>query len=164
MDRVEDAGGDPDRVDELDGPLRRERCRRCGLQHDGAADRERRTDLIGHEREREVPRRDRRDDADRSAECEAELVLVLERHVVAAQLVGETGEELEVLCDARRLDDGMSERFALLLGQQPRDLGHGGPDLERGLVHECGALRRRERGPGRESLRGGLDRGVDVTV
>ena len=162
MHRVQHARRDPHRVDDLDRLLRRERRRRRGLEHDGAAGGERGAHLVRHERQRKVPRRDCDDDPDRSAHGEAELVLVFERHVVAAELVRESGEELEVLRDPRRLDHRVRERLALLESEQPRDLGNGGLHLHRCGVHERRALRTRKRGPRRKCLRRGLDRRVDL--
>ena len=138
---IQDACGNSDRVDDLDRPLRRERGGRCRLEHDGAAGRERGAHLVGHEREREVPRRDRDHDADRSAKRESELVLILERDVIAAELVREAREEVEVLGHPSGLDHRVRERLALLERQQLRDLGHSRLHLHRGGVHQRRPLR-----------------------
>ena len=53
---------------------RRERRLRGGLEHDGAAGRERRPDLARDHRERKVPRRDAGDDADRLLDDDDALV------------------------------------------------------------------------------------------
>ena len=74
-DDVDDALGNAGLERELAEPQRRERRQLRRLQHDGVAARERRPELPRRDVEREVPRRDQADDAERLAE----------RHVDAAR-------------------------------------------------------------------------------
>ena len=62
---VDDAGGTPGLDQQLDEALAEQRRVVRGLEHDGVAADERRHDLPGGDRDREVPRRDHADDADR---------------------------------------------------------------------------------------------------
>ena len=74
---------------ELGEQQRRERRLRGRLEHDRAAGRERRRDLVRDEVEREVERRDRADDADRPPQRERELARARLRGVHRHHLAGE---------------------------------------------------------------------------
>ena len=117
-------------VDErLGEPVTHQRRHRRGLEHDGVAGRQRRADLAAGQVEREVPRRDHGDDADR-VEHRVHERRVVARERRAGEPVRLAGVELEVLRRAARLVAGVGERLALLghhlggdvagpLGEQP---------------------------------------------
>ena len=68
VDEVEAARRQPRLLKHVDEEGRRERCRRGGLIDDGIARRERGTDLVDGEVHGEVERRDRADNAERTAD------------------------------------------------------------------------------------------------
>ena len=141
-------GGRPASVIELREQERRERRLRRGLEHDRAAGRERRRDLVRDEVEREVEGRDRADDADRTAQRERELAGAGLRSVHRDHLAGELPRldrgERERGHRARRLDPGSLERLAGLGGDRLRDLLVAAAELAGDADEDLGPLVRRQ--------------------
>ena len=119
--------------------------------------RQRRTGLARDHRQREVPRRDARDDADRLLDDDDALVGLVAGNRVAVDALGLLGEPLE---KRRRVDDftlGLGERFALLDGHEPRQVFL---VLDHQLIppaHDRRALLGRLLPPRRQRLLGGFD-------
>ena len=113
-----------------------------GLEHHGVAVGERRRDLPGRDGDREIPRRDDADDADRLARRSRRS---MPGRTPGTHLAGEpqrlAGEEIEDLRGADRLADAFGERLAFLAGQQPAELLLAGEDLVGGLLQDLVALR-----------------------
>ena len=148
---VDDALRDPGLEHELGQPQRRQRRQLGRLQDDRVAARERGPELPGGDVEREVPRHDQADDAERLAEGDVDAAA--DRDRLAVVLVDGAGVEVEDLrdhpdlgpragdrlADVARLDP--RELLAVLLdergepAQQPRPVGrrNGSPGRERGL-------------------------------
>ena len=112
--QVEHAGRQPGAADDLGERPGAARHEVGGLEHDAVAVGERRRDLPGRDRDREVPRRDEPDDADRLA---GDLDLDAGPHrgqLLAGEPQRLAGEELEDLPGARRLADAFGQGLALL--------------------------------------------------
>ena len=122
---------------------------RGGLQHDGAAGRERGRDLVRDEVEREVERRDRADDADRPPERERELpgarLRGVHRHHLAGQLARLDRGHRVRRHRARRLDPRRLERLAGLGRDRLRDLLVAAAEVAGDADEDLGALVRRQR-------------------
>ena len=114
--------GMPARSAELRQRQRRERRLRRGLQHDRAAGGDRRAGLARDHRQREVPRRDARDDADRLLDDDDALVGLVAGNRVAVDALGFLAEPFE---ERRRVGDlaaRLGERLPLLDRHQPRQV------------------------------------------
>src|SRR6185295_5073870 len=85
VDDVDDARRNTRVVQQLDEALAERRRVRRRLEDDGVSADERRQDLPGGNRDREVPRRDHTDDTDRLAHAHVELVAELGRGRLAEQ-------------------------------------------------------------------------------
>ena len=132
-----------------------------GLEHDGVAGGERRPDLAARHVEREVPRCDDGDHADRVEHG------VHERRVVArerrsAEPVRLAGVELEVLRRPRRLVACVGQWLALLGDHLGGDRLGTGCEQVGGPAEHLGALRWRAPPPTAEALRRGGDGGRDI--
>src|SRR5919109_242808 len=117
-DDVQHAGR-KERSKELGEPERRQRRERRRLEDDGVPGAERGRDLPEGEREREVPGRDRRDDAERAPDDLDERVLV-----VLDDLPGqlELGEVAQPGCARPDLCERLPQRLSLLLREHLREL------------------------------------------
>ena len=115
-------GGKPDLQRDLAERQRGQRRLARRLEDDGVAAGQRRRDLPRREQQREVPRHDRGDDADRLAQRVGEVV-ALDRNRLARHLVGPAGEVLEALGRGRDLDvPRFADRLAVVQRLEPRDL------------------------------------------
>ena len=106
------------------------------LEHDRVAVGERRRDLPGRDGDREVPRRDHADDADRLA---GDLDVDARAHggeLLAGEAQRLAGEEGEDLAGAGRLADALGQRLALLARQQAAEFLLAGEDLVGGLLQD----------------------------
>lgn len=130
--------------------------RGCGrrLRHHRIARHQRRTQLVHQQHQREIPRRDRADHAQRLAQFDdLALFIVLEQHGLQAhRRKGAQGEGR-----AHHLHAGLVERLALFAGQQLAEFA--GARLQG--IGQCGdqggAFLNRTSGPGREGGPGGGD-------
>ena len=121
--QVEHAGWQT-RVDErLQQVHRRERHELGRLPDHGIAIRQRRRDLPGRDRDRKIPRRDRRDDADGLAARVEEHPGRVARIRFAVRLERLAGEVAQDLHGAPRLANALGERLALFAGQVAADVG-----------------------------------------
>ena len=124
-----------DLVDELAEAQRGEGRVRRGLEHDRVAGPEGRRQLPHGQAEREVPRRDRRDDAERAVGDLDQGVVVVLQHL-AGDL--EAGVVLEPGVADRRFGRGHGKRLPRLLRQHRRELGgrrkDGGTELQHQLA------------------------------
>ncbi len=175
---VDDALGDARLERELAEPQRRQRRQLCRLENDGVAARQRRSELPRRDVEREVPRDDQPDDAERLAECQVDAAC--DRDRLADVLVDCARVVVEDLGDhpdlAARSGDRLAhvarleprELLAVLLDerretpQQPCPVGgcHRAPRRESSLCARDGGVRLLD--PGRRDLRDRLlGRGVD---
>ena len=107
---------------ELDERERRERRLLGRLDHDRAADGERRRRLARDHRGGEVPRRDPGGDADRLAQHHDPPVGLLRGNRVAVDALRLLAEPLEERGRVGDLGARLGERLALLAGEQPREL------------------------------------------
>ena len=160
VDDVHDAGRNSSLGEQLDEALTQKRRVGRGLEDDRVPADERRCDLPGGNRDREVPRRDHADDADRLAHAHVELVLELGRGRLAEQAPAFAAHvEAHVDCFLN-VASGLGEHLAHLAGHQLRDLvllvGEQPAEAEEDLA----AARGRDKAP---FLVGGL-RGVDGLV
>ena len=158
-DDVQPSGGQAGLHLELGEKQRGQRRLRRRLQHHGAAGGERRRDLVRHEVEREVERRDRPDDPDRHAQRERDLAGACRRRVHRNDVAGELARldrgHREGGHGARRLDSGSLHRLPGLGGDRPSDLLAVLVDQTGGAVEDRSTLVRRKRvGHG---SRGGVD-------
>ena len=138
------------------------------LADDRAAGGERGRDLARDHRRREIPRRDRGDDADRLAQHHDALVGLVARDQVAVDALGFLGEPLDEGGGIGDLALRLGERLALLGGHEPREVVRVQHDQVVPAAQEHRALLRGLRGPGREGGvrggdglfgRGGIERG-----
>ena len=111
---------------------------------------ERRRDLPGGDRDREVPRRDDADDADRLARDLDVDVRPDAGELLARNPQRFAGEEVEDLPGAGRLADRLGQRLALFAREQPAELLAAGEDFGRDAQQDVVALLRRRARPGRE--------------
>ena len=119
---VEDAVGQPGRLEDLGQAQRRERRRVRGLGHDGVAGQERGAELVAQQRRGEVPGHDRGDDAERAAQHARVDAGVDVVHGDAAHLAGEPRVVLERVRGLVQLDLGLADRLALLGHEDRRKL------------------------------------------
>ena len=95
---------------------------RRGLEHDRVAADERGRDLPDRDRDREVPRRDARDDAERVPQRVAEVARQLGGDRLAAHAPAFCRDVLEDVDAALDLAERLLEGLAFLAGQQPRQV------------------------------------------
>ena len=152
----QDVGGD------LGEPQRGERRELRRLEHDGVAGRERGADLPRGHVQRVVPRRDRRDDAERVAPDERGVLLVVLAGGAAFEEARAAGEEAQVVDGEVHLELDHADRLADVGDLELAEALHVGVDGVGHLVEHLAALAGRAGGPAGEGVGGGLDRGVDV--
>ena len=160
--QVEHAWRQPGALQDVD-----ERPRRGGrelgrLEDDAVAERERGRNLPGRNREREVPRRDDADDADRLAR---DLDFDAGPHrveLVAADAHRLAGEVLEDRAGAAGFADPVGERLSLLARQLPPELFLARQDLGAGAVEDVEPLLRGRQRPFGEGLLRRRDGLLDV--
>ncbi len=116
---AEHAFGDAGALGQLGQRQGGERRLAGGLDHHGAAGRQRRTGLAGDHRRREIPRRDRGGDADRLLDDDDALVLLVPRNGIAVDALGFLGEPLDEGRGVGDLTARLGQRLALLQGHQP---------------------------------------------
>ena len=141
---------------------RGERGQAGRFEDDGVAEGERRSDLPGRNRDREVPRRDHGHDPERLARGVEQRVRVHRGIVLAARLLGLAGKIAQDLDRASRLADALLERLALFPGQLAPNLGDAGFENVGGLVEDVRPRDRRAEPPAAVGLLSGGDRGIDV--
>ena len=157
-DEVEDALRQPgahEDVDDRPGAARHEVGR---LEDHRVAVAERRRDLPRGDRDREIPRRDDADDADRLARHGHLDAGAHARDGLAGEPQAFAGEEIEDLPGAHRLADAVGERLAFLAREQPPDLLAAVEDLVRSRLEDVVALLDAGARPGRERRLGRGDR------
>ena len=162
VDDVDDAGGHAGLVEELDEALAERGRVGRGLEDDGVPGDERRGDLPGRDRDREVPRRDDADDADRHAHRHLELVLELRRRRLAEQAPA-LAAHVEAHVD-RFLDvaAGLGLHLPHLVRHEVGELGLVVGDELREAEEDLAALRRRNEAPVLVRRLRGRDGAVDV--
>ena len=166
-DDVDDAGREARPPAELADRQARLRRRGRGLEDDGVSGRQAGRQLDHRDREREVPGRDDRDDAERLVTERGRLVreedlLVVDR-LRSEQLLGVAGEVAERVrgrdeVEGPRLGDGLS----LLERDEAREVVVGLPDHLEEVREVLLPLLRAPRAPVEERLPRGRDRGVDL--
>ena len=127
------------------------------LDHRGAAGGERRAELAADHRRREVPRRDRRDDADRLLDHHDATIGPGRRDGVAIDAARLFGEPLDVAGRAHHLALGFRQRLALLEGEEFTERIDVLADEIGEPMQDDGAFGRGLGGPGRERGFGGGD-------
>jgi hypothetical protein len=154
--------GSPARVQDVgDGPGAA-RHQVGGLEHHGVAEGQRRRDLPGGNRDREVPGRDQADHADRLARhFDADAGPHGGQHF-AAGAQGLAGEELEDVAGTRDFADGLGQGLAFLARQQVTEFIAACQDLGTRGIEDVEALLRRGHAPGRLRLGGRGDRLLGV--
>ena len=115
-------GGQPGLGQDLGQPQGRERGRVGGLGDDRVAAQERRAELVAQQRGREVPRHDRRYDAERAAQHASVDARIQPVDVDATDVLGEASVVLERLGRLAQLDLSLADRLALLGDQQRHEL------------------------------------------
>lgn len=157
-DDVEYALGDAGLLGEHGQRQRRQRRLVGGLQHHGAAGRQRRRDFSRDHRVREIPRRDRTADADRLLDREQARIRTLRRNGFAIDAAGFLGEELDIGGADVDLAQCLGERLALLGGEDQRKVLAIGDDQLEPFAQNVGALLGGVLGPGGKGPLGGFDR------
>ena len=132
------------------------------LEHDRIAVAERRRDLPGRNGDREIPRRDDADDADRLARHGHFEARPHARHDLAGEPQRLAGEEIEDLPGAHRLADALGQRLALLAGEQAAELLAPLENLVAGRLEDVVALLDARARPRRERRLGGGDGALGV--
>src|SRR5204863_6371047 len=94
-----------------------------GLEYHGVAVAERRGDLPGGNGDREIPRRDDRDDAERLARDFDADARAHRLHDFARNAQRLAGEELEDVAGAHHLADRLRQRLAFLAREEIAELG-----------------------------------------
>ncbi|MDR8771122.1 hypothetical protein FEP92_01500 [Burkholderia multivorans] len=159
---IDDAGRKSDLGHQLDDPQRRQRRDLRRFQHDRVAGGQRRAHLPAREHQREIPRHDLPDYADRRALHIVEEAR-FDRNHRALQLVGHPAEVAKARCRARHVErPGIADRVS---GIQRFELGEFlGIRLDRirQTQQQPAALGRRQRRPFRKRARRGFDRRVHV--
>jgi hypothetical protein len=146
-DHVDDAGGDAGQFDELHELEERRRRELRRLDDDRVARGERRGQLPRGEKQRGVPRDDRRDNAERFVACEVEDVRLVGRDDGAFDLIGEAAVVVKPLGHVR--DDRLHLRDELAVVAD-FDLGEGLCVLDDQIAErplERTPARRRQRSP-----------------
>ncbi len=146
-DDVEHAGGQPALVQQLGEAQRGQRRRAGRLGDDGVAGHERRGELVGQQRRREVPRHDRAHDAERPSQHDAVDAGVEVRRVRAAQRLREPDVVHQRVDRLGDLDAGVAQRLALLAGEQRDQLVEVLLDVVSGMAEDLAALGDGERRP-----------------
>ena len=95
------------------------------LEHDRVAVAERRRDLPRRDGDREIPRRDDADDADRLAGHRHVDAGTHARHRLAGQAQASPAKKSKICAGAHRLADAFGQRLALLARQQPAESPRG---------------------------------------
>ncbi len=157
-DDIEDAFRNPRIERELGKPQRRERRQLRRLEHDGVSARERGTDLPRRDVEREVPRDDEPDDAERLAERHIDAARDGDR--LAVMLVDGARVEVEDLRDHPDLAARAGDRLAGVLRLETRELFVMLLDERRKPAQQPPAIGGRDRTPCRERRACARDRGV----
>ena len=98
------------------------RRRLGGLDHHGVACKQRRTDLVAHQRDRKIPRDDCAHNAERALDDQAVRVLADLRDVAPSNVLSQSGVVLDGVSEAANLEYGFADRFALLFGEHRRQL------------------------------------------
>ncbi len=148
--QVEHAGGNAGLRQDLGERPRAAGHEIGGLEHDGVAVGERRRDLPRRNRDREIPRRDEADDADRLARHLDVDAGPHRRQLVAGEPQHFAGEELEDVPGARRFADAFGQRLAFLARQEAAELVLAREDLRADAVEHVRALLDRACRPRRE--------------
>ena len=151
VNEVDDARRHAGLEQQLDEALREHRRVVRGLEDDGVAADERRHDLPRGDRDREVPRRDHADDADRRPDAHVELVRKLGRRRVpeqAAALAGHVVAHVDRFLDVAA---GLGEHLPHLARHQVRELGLVLGDERAEPEQDLAALRRRHEAPARRT-------------
>ena len=132
------------------------------LDDDRTAGRQRRAELAGDLVDREIPRREGRDRADRLFQHEIGDVRRACRHDTAISAPRLLREPVERIGGNGNFDSGFLDRLALFARHDPRD----GLDLlaqdRRRAMQNLAALEGRRRTPECEAARGGGDRGLKI--
>ena len=157
---VDDALRDPGLEHELGQPQRRQRRQLGGLQDDRVAARERGPELPRGDVEREVPRHDQADDAERLAEGDVDAAA--DRDRLAVVLVDRAGVEVEDLRDHADLRARARDRLADVARLDPRELLAVLLDERREPAQQPRPIGRRDRSPGRERGLRARDGGVGL--
>ena len=145
---------------------RRRGCRRLlgRLHEEGASGGQGRAELAHDLVDREVPRREGGHRPDRFLQHQLLRRQVARRHDASIDAAAFVGEPLDDVGAGQHLDLGLGHRLALLLGQQPGDVGRAFAQQCGGAAHGGGALVRRHLAPGLEALAGGFQRAVQVDL
>ena len=162
MTRLNTPVGRPARAMISDKRMRRRRHEIGRLEHDAIAVGERRRDLPGRNGDREIPRRDQADDADRLAR---DLDVDAGPHrgeLLAGQAQALAGEEQEDLPGAHDLADALGQGLAFLARQQAAELVLAREDLVADALQDVVALLDRGARPGREGRLRGRDRALGI--
>ena len=149
-------------VEDVDEPLCEQRRVLGRLQHDGVATHERRAQLPGRDRDREVPGRDGADDAHRHPDAHHELVAKLGRRrlaeeapTLAAHVVAHVDRFLDVA-------SGLRLHLPHLTRHELGQLGLVLLEELREAEEHVAALRRGHEPPALPRFESGVDRPVDV--
>jgi ParB family chromosome partitioning protein len=127
-----------------------------GLEHHRAAGGERRRDLSGDHRAREIPRRDRAADTDRLLDRQQPRIRPLGRDGFAIDAAGFFREKFDIGAADIDLAERFRQRLALLRRQDQREVFAVGDDHVEPFAEDVGALLGGEFCPGRERALGGL--------
>ena len=138
-----------------------EGCHRRRLEDDGVARRECGTDLAARHVQREIPRCDDRNDADRIEDRVHERRVVA-RERRAGESVGLTRVQFEILRRSRGLVQRVGERFALFAHHFGGRFLCTGSENARCLGENVGALRRGRCPPLGERIGGRVDGCTDI--
>ena len=155
-------GGQPGVLEQLRERERRQRRELGRLDDHGAAGGERRRDLAGRHREREVPRGDEEARADRMLRHDHAAGALGVRPVAALdarRLLAEPADELAAIRD---LAARLGERLAHLDRHEQREVLLALLQQIERATQDLGPLPRRRRRPSRERLDGGIERGLAV--
>ena len=132
------------------------------LDDDCAAGGERRRDLARGGQRREIPRRERGDDAHRLLNDELADILAAAWHDAAIGAAAFLGEPIDDVGCRQHFHARLDENLALLLGHDFRDvLGALAHEIGR-LAHDLGAVIGGRSAPGGKSFRGGVKRAVEI--
>ena len=134
-------------VQDLDQRQHRAGCGGGGFDHDRVAGRERRGELPRGDRDREVPRRDQPDDAERAAAREDERPRLRRVGELAAEALGLAGVEVQHGRRALDLAGRVGEQLALLGDDPPRQLPTAPPEEIGGAVQQLPTARSGQTAP-----------------
>jgi hypothetical protein len=161
-DEIEHAFRNAGFVQDFDEFHAGERRLRRGLDHDGVAGHQRRRELPRRDRDGEVPRRDQRDDAERLTDGVHEDARPLGRNRVAREARAFAREIFEQADGARRLAFRFRDRLAFLAAEQIGHVVEARFEYLRGLQQDASAHRRRRVRPRGEGAFGGVHRLLHV--